>query len=51
MLSLAKGIGDFETMALWLEGGHWDRLNDWTGEQEGVNPVNGGSLMSLTRSK
>ena len=50
VLSLAKGIGDFETMALWLEGGHWDRLNDWTGEQEGVNPVNGGSLMSLTRS-
>ena len=50
VLSLAKGIGDFETMALWLEDGHWDRLNDWAGEQQGVNPVNGGSLMSLARS-
>ena len=50
VLSLAKGISDFETMALWLEGGHWDRQNDWAGEQLGVNPVNGGSLMTLARS-
>ena len=50
VLSLAKGIGDMETMELWLEGGHWDKLNDWAGRQEGVNPVNGGSLMTLARS-
>ena len=50
VLSLAKGIGDFETMELWLEGGHWDVMNDWAGEQQGVNPVNGGTLMSLARS-
>ena len=50
VLSLARGIGDMETMELWLEGGHWDRLNDWAGNQAGVNPVNGGSLMSFARS-
>jgi hypothetical protein len=49
VLSLAKGIGDADTMELWLVGGHWDRLNQWAGG-DGVNAVSGGSLMTLAVS-
>ena len=50
VLSLAKGIDDWNTFRYWLEDGKWDLKNDWDGSRGLSSPVNGGTLVTFAQS-
>ena len=50
VLSLAKGIDDWNTFRHWLEDGKWDLKNDWDGTRGLSSPVNGGTLVTFAQS-
>jgi NAD(P)-dependent dehydrogenase (short-subunit alcohol dehydrogenase family) len=49
VLSLVKGVDDLEVLLLWLEGGSWDKRNDWGGVGTSA-PVTGGELKGFATS-